>query len=73
VIPLPELVAELMLGLGAALFGANLWVILRPRFVKPAKGRRAQPQPPSMTRVYVNLLIGAVIAVWGLATIISRA
>jgi hypothetical protein len=72
VIPLPELLAELMLGLGAALFGANLWVILRPRFVKPAKGRRA-PLPPSMTRVYVNLLIGALIAVWGLATLISRA
>lgn len=71
-IPLPELLAELMLGLGAALFAANLWVILRPRFVKPVKGRRS-PQPPSMTRVYVNLLIGAVIAVWGLATIINRA
>ena len=71
-IPLPELVSELMLGLGAALFGANLWVILRPRFVKPVKGRRA-PAPASMTRVYVNLLIGAAIAIWGLATIISRA
>jgi hypothetical protein len=71
VIPLPELVAELMLGLGGALFAANLWVILRPRFVKPQKGRRA-PLPPSMTRVYVNLLIGALVAAWGLATLLTR-
>lgn len=71
-IPLPELLSELMVGLGAALFGANLLVFVRAR--KAAEERKPQgvgsARPPSMRRVYVNMAIGAVIALWGLATII---
>jgi hypothetical protein len=72
VIPLPELLSELMVGLGAALFGANLLVFVRARkATDERKPRGARPvRPPSMRRVYVNMAIGAVVALWGLATII---
>ena len=48
VIPLPELLAEFMIGLGAALFGANLLVLYRARTAPPGKGKRA-PKPTSMS------------------------
>jgi hypothetical protein len=70
-IPLPELLAEFMVGLGAALFGANLVVLFRTRTAAPAKGRRP-PKPPSMTRVYINLMVGAVVALLGLAALTGR-
>ncbi len=70
-IPLPELGVEFILGLGAALFGANAWVLLRPVIVRPKAGHPV-PRPPSRTRVYVNMLIGGVVALWALATLIAR-
>jgi quinol-cytochrome oxidoreductase complex cytochrome b subunit len=71
VIPLPELVSELAVGLGAALFAANAFVLLRPHLDRRG-GRDPAPRPPSRARVAVNMAIGAVVAVWGLATILSR-
>ena len=71
-IPLPELAVEVILGLGAALFAGNLWALLRPKFVRPQKGRRV-PRPPSTTRVIVNIVAGAVIALWAAATLIAKA
>jgi hypothetical protein len=64
-----------MLGLGAALFGANLLVLIRARRAAdqpPQRGARpSRPaQPASMRRVYLNMTIGAMVALWGLATII---
>jgi len=70
-IPLGQLGAELVLAVGGALFAANLWVLLRPTLQRPKKGRPA-PRPPSMTRVYVNLVIGAVASVWAVATLVAR-
>ena len=70
-IPLPELLAEFMIGLGAALFGANLLVLYRARSASPGKGKRA-PKPPSMTRVYMNLMVGSVVALLGLAALAGR-
>lgn len=70
-IPLGELAAELVLAVGAALFAANLWVLLRPIVQRPRKGERV-PRPPSMTRVYINLVIGAAASVWAIATLVTR-
>jgi hypothetical protein len=70
-IPLNELAAELVLAVGAALFAANLWVLLRPVVQRPKKGKRL-PRPPSMTRIYVNLVIGAAASTWAIATLITQ-
>ena len=70
-IPLPELLAEFMIGLGAALFGANLLVLYRARSASTEKGKRA-PKPPSMSRVYMNLMVGAIVALLGLAALAGR-
>jgi hypothetical protein len=71
VIPLPQLGVEFVLGLGAALLGANLWVLLRPR-VQRRWAQPPVPRPPSMRRVAVNIAIGAVVTVWALATLLAR-
>jgi quinol-cytochrome oxidoreductase complex cytochrome b subunit len=71
VIPLPELVSELALGLGAALFGANAFALARPYLARRA-GRDPLPDPPSKGRAVMNMVIGALVAVWGLATMLSR-
>ncbi|HYT77943.1 MAG TPA: hypothetical protein VEQ37_01520 [Actinomycetota bacterium] len=70
-IPLGELAAELVLAVGGALFAANLWVLLRPVVQRPKRGKRV-PRPPSMTRVYVNLAIGAAASAWAIATLVTR-
>ncbi|HEY3211092.1 MAG TPA: hypothetical protein VGL18_15145 [Actinomycetota bacterium] len=70
-IPLGELAAELVLAVGGALFVANLWVLLRPVVQRPKKGKPV-PRPPSITRVYVNLVIGAAASVWAIATLVTR-
>jgi hypothetical protein len=64
-IPLPELVSELALGLGAALFGANAVALLRPYFTNA-------PSPPSPTRTVINMVIGAVVALVGLAVLLNK-
>jgi len=71
VIPLPELLAEFMIGLRAALFGANLLVLYRARSASTEKGKRA-PKPRSMSRVYMNLMVGAIVALLGLAALAGR-
>jgi hypothetical protein len=71
VIPLPELISELAVGLGGALFAANGFVLLRPYLPRPADADEP-PRPTSKVRVVVNMLIGAVVALWGLATILTR-
>ena len=71
-IPGPELVAEFVLGLGAALFAANLWVLLRPVGTRPKNGQPV-PRPRSYNRVWINLVVGAMVAGWALATLIRKA
>lgn len=70
-IPLPELAVELVLGLAAALFGANLWVLIRP-MVARARGGPPAPRPPSTTRAVVNMIVGGLVALWALATLLAR-
>jgi hypothetical protein len=70
-IPLNELAAELILAVGGALFVANLWVLLRP-IVQRARNGPPPPRPPSMRRIYVNLVIGAAASVLAIATLVTR-
>lgn len=65
-IPLPVIIAELVTALGAALLLANVWALLRPRFDPDA------PPVKARGRVLVNCLIGALVAVWGFASFITR-
>jgi quinol-cytochrome oxidoreductase complex cytochrome b subunit len=70
-IPLPELAVELVLGLGAALFAANAWVLLKPH-IQRFKGRKPAPRPTSRARVWINMLIGGIVTVWAAATLVAR-
>ncbi len=66
-----KLALEFALGLGAALFGANLWVLLRPVVVRPRDGRPV-PRPTSTRKVVRNMLGGAVVAGWALIAWLRR-
>lgn len=69
-IPFPQLASELAIGLGAALFGANALVLFRARFARPPEtGRPAGP--PSTAKVVVNMVVGAVVALVGLASLLG--
>jgi hypothetical protein len=70
-IPFPELAVELILGLGAALFVANLVAVMRPWILRKTSGREV-PSPPSKLRVFLNMGVGLVAAVWALATLLVR-
>ena len=70
-IPLPQLGVEFVLGLGAALFGANLWALIRP-MVARTKGRPPAPRPASTTRAVVSMVIGGVVTLWALLTLLAR-
>lgn len=71
-IPVPTLVAELITGLGAALAGANIAVLLRPWWVKRRSGKIA-PRPTSRNRVILNIVIGLGMLGWGIATLVHGA
>jgi hypothetical protein len=83
-IPLPVILAEIIMALGGALFGANAYALYRTRKGAKQGGDDMQDRPqgpqPGMTpprvqargRVVINMLIGLVVFVWGLATFIVR-
>lgn len=88
-IPLPVILAEIIMALGAALFGANAYALYRSRRMHqpPSRGgdvgdeMEDRPQGPQLEppprvhargRVVVNMLIGLVVFVWGLATFLVR-
>jgi hypothetical protein len=76
VIPLDQLVPELLLALGAALLLGNLaaYLRLRPRWRAGRPGNAArQPHPPSRVRVLANIAIGLVVSLAALATLVRRA
>jgi hypothetical protein len=66
VIPLPVILAEIIMALGGALLLANLWALLRPRFNPDA------PAPAARGRVLINIGIGVVVLTWGFASFITR-
>ena len=75
-IPLDQLVPELLLALGAALLLGNLaaYLRLRPQWRAGRPGTTArQPRPPSRARVLANIAIGLVVSLAALATLVRRA
>jgi hypothetical protein len=80
--PLGQILVELALGLGVALAGANLAVLVRERrrgrAAPPTTYRRGQRGPstqghrPSMTRVWMNILVGAAVAAWAAIALAGR-
>lgn len=67
-VPFGELFVQLLLAVGAALFGANLFIVLRHRFARDQS--RLPPRPP-MRRLALNMVIGAAVAIWALATLLT--
>jgi hypothetical protein len=68
-IPLPQILAELIMALGGALLVANVWVLLRPRLRPDAP---APAKTLARGRVVANVFIGALVFVWGFASYITR-
>lgn len=69
-IPLPQIVAELVMALGGALLVASAWVLLRPVVRPGAPPPRAGG--PSRGRAVANALIGFLVLTWGLASFVTR-
>jgi hypothetical protein len=67
-IPLPVILAELIMALGGALLIANAWALLQPRF-RPEK---VPKKPINRGRALTNAIIGGVVFVWGFASFITR-
>jgi len=67
-VPLPQILAELIMALGAALLFANVYALVRPRL---RGGREPAPQVQARGRVVINMLIGLVVMVWGFASFVA--
>jgi hypothetical protein len=69
-IPLPQILAELVMALGGALLVANAWALLRPK-VRPDAPEPAR-RPMARGRILTNILIGGLVLVWGFASFVTR-
>jgi len=67
-IPLPQILAEIVMALGGALLVANAWALLQPRF-RPEK---VPAKPVNRGRALTNAIIGALVLVWGFASWITK-
>ncbi|HET9770397.1 MAG TPA: hypothetical protein VFS16_05870 [Acidimicrobiia bacterium] len=66
-----EVLRELLFALGAALFLGNLWALVRRRApASLAEDGQVLPQPP-LARTVTFMVIGLVVAVWGLASLLA--
>jgi hypothetical protein len=66
-----EVLRELLFALGAALFLGNLWALVRRRApASLAEDGQVLPQPP-LARTLTFLMIGLVVALWGLASLLA--
>jgi hypothetical protein len=65
----PSILAEAIFGLGLALAGANVVALVRPVMLR-RRGRKNVQTVGSRSRSYVNIFIGLVVMVWGLATML---
>lgn len=66
-----EVLRELLVALGAALFLGNLWALVRRRApASLAEDGQVLPQPP-LARTITFLVIGLVVAFWGLASLLA--
>lgn len=66
-IPVGDLMRELVLAFGAALLIGNLAVVIRERRRTAADVR----SKPNMKLVAVNVVLGLVLAAWGLSSLIA--
>lgn len=66
-VPVGDLMRQLVLALGAALLVGNVAVLVRERRRKPGDERAR----PNMRVVALNLFVGAVMTVWGLGSLIA--
>lgn len=62
-IPLPLIITEIMMALGAALVAGRLLALVRPR---------PGAQVVARGRVITEIMIGLLVFVWGLATFVVR-
>ncbi|HYY82433.1 MAG TPA: hypothetical protein VFD04_25090 [Actinomycetes bacterium] len=69
-IPMDELVPELLLALGAAFLLGNLAALVRARAARRG-GRPAVPAPPK-GRVLANIAVGLLVSVAALAALVRR-
>ena len=67
-IPLPEILSEVIMALGGALLVANVWALLQPK-LRPDK---PLPRPINRGRAIANSIIGAVVLVWGFASFVTK-
>lgn len=67
-IPLPQIVAEIIMALGGALLAANVWALLQPR-LRPEK---VPAKPVNRGRAVTNAIIGLVVLAWGFASFLTR-
>lgn len=67
-IPLPQILAELIMALGAALAGANIWALLKPVVRPDAPTGRTTARG----RVIVNTFIGLLVFAWGFASFVTK-
>lgn len=65
IIPVGTLMRQLVVALGAALAVGNVAVVVRERRRKPDDPRRK----PNMKVVALNIVIGTVLAVWGVGSL----
>ena len=65
-----DLLPWLLLAFGGAMVAGNLMALLRPP-KPPAGGLEAPPERPSVTRSVVMIVLGAVVAVWAIASLVS--
>jgi hypothetical protein len=67
IFPVGDLMRELILALGAALVVGNVAVLVRERRRSPEDLR----PKPNMKIVALNLVLGGVMAIWGLGSLIA--
>ena len=61
--------AEVVFALGLALAGANIVALVRPWWLK-RQGQKNVQEVGSKSRSYMNIAVGLVVAVWGLASML---
>lgn len=66
-IPLPQILAEIIMGLGAALVIGTLLAMFRPRF-----GPDGREVVTAKGRAIINVMIGLLVFAWGLASFVTR-
>jgi hypothetical protein len=65
----PGILSEAIFGLGLALAGGNVVALVRPALLR-RRGRKNVQEVGSRSRSYVNIVIGLVVMVWGLASML---